>query len=108
MHELKHTLSFPWTSLGEDEKQLYLIFDYTNKDTEDRYFHELIKLNAYQDGIELSGAVYIDENATNAIRQGTTIDRMEAFVLRNEESDIELKITEIRTGENTEYTIKLK
>ena len=97
-----------WTSLGEEQEQIYLIFDHTNNGTEDTGFNSQGKIDVYQDGVALTGAVYLDDNWMNQIRPGTTIERKEAFVLRNKESDVVVKITELRTNESVEHTIKIK
>lgn len=98
----------PWTSLGEDEEQLYLIFDYTNNADEDDYFHMQGDLVAYQDGITLTGALYLDDYATSAIRPGKTVERMEAFVLRDKKTDVELVMKDFRSDEEFESVIKIK
>ena len=98
----------PWTSLGEEEEQLYLIFDYTNNAEEDDYFHMQADLVAYQDGITLTGALYLDDYATSAIRPGKTVERMEAFVLRDKKTDVELVMKDYQSGEELESVIKIK
>lgn len=98
----------PWNSFGEEQKQMYFIFDYTNKSENDAYFSSQIMLKGYQDGIELNVAPYFDDTAMSAIRPNKTIERTEAIVLRNTDSDIELVITEINSGESVECTLKVK
>ncbi len=107
----------PWNSLGEDHEQIYFIFDYTNKYTEDTYYNQQIELQAYQNGVEMSGAPYVGDYAGKNIRPETTIENKEAFIIEDKESDILLKITAYSTSdglrtsafeESAEYTIRIK
>lgn len=97
-----------WDSWGEEEEQIYLIFDHTNNGERDAGFSNQAKFDIYQDGISLVNAGFLDDNWMTAIRTGATIERIEAFTLRNNKSDVVIKITEISTNESAEYTIKIK
>ena len=107
----------PWTSLGEEQEQIYFIFDYCNKYTEETYYNQQIEMTAYQNGIEMSKAPFAGDYAGKSIRPETTIENKEAFIIEDKESDILLKITAYSTSnglrtaayeESAEYTIKIK
>ena len=106
-----------WTSLGEEQEQIYFIFDYCNKYTEETYYNQQIEMIAYQNGIEMSKAPYVGDYVGKNIRPETTIENKEAFIIEDKESDILLKLTAYSTSnglrssayeESAEYTIKIK
>jgi outer membrane lipoprotein-sorting protein len=107
----------PWNSLGEDLEQIYFIYDYTNKGSEDTYCNQQIEIQAYQNGVEMTGATYVNDYAGKSIRPETTIENKEVFVIEDKESDILLKITAYSTSnglrtaafeESAEFTVKIK
>lgn len=99
---------FNWEEWGDKKDQIYFAFEHTNNGTNDQYFSSQAKFDVYQDGIALTKSSFLDENWMNQIRPGATIERMEAYNLRNTESDIILKITGFKGNQSSEYTIKIK
>lgn len=97
-----------WEEWGDKKDQIYFAFEHTNNGTNDEYFSSQAKFDVYQDGIALAKSGFLDENWSTQIRPGATIERMEAFNLRNKESDVVLKITEYKGNQSSEYTIKIK
>ena len=97
-----------WNSFGEDERQIYLIFDYTNKAEDDSIYGSLADIKAYQDGVELITAPYIHDDLITAIRPNATIELMTAYTLRNDDSDVLINLTELNNHQNVEHTIKIK
>ena len=96
----------PWESLGQAEKQIYFLYDFTNTYERDSY-PSSVQVIAYQDGVRLDSAVYFDDNSSKMIKNGVSINVASAFVLNNLESDVQVKFT--NSGEESEeYTIKLK
>ena len=82
----------PDTFLGEDILELYLHITFTNNSTEDRSFaHGSIK--GYQDGIQLTSAIHLDEDSNTNVRTGTSIPIVYALQLRNGTSDVELELS---------------
>lgn len=96
----------PWNSFGTDHMQIYFLYDFTNTREEDSYCSS-VQVVAYQDGVRLDVAPYIDDNATAMIKNGVTIALKEAFVLNNLESDVQIKF-EAGGEESAEYTAKIR
>ena len=104
--KLKAYSVIPWESFGQPEKQIYFLYDFINRDEDDRY-PSSVQVIAYQDGVRLDSAIYFDDNSTTMIKNGVSIGVASAFVLNNLESDVQVKF-ENYGEESEEYTITLK
>lgn len=87
--------------LTTDENIGIISLDYTNTSGEVRSFGSHYKIQAYQNGIELETPVYIvdvgeeyknRDNGNKNIKDGITLNIEKAFILENNEDDIEIEI----------------
>lgn len=79
----------------EGKDVIIVNFDFSNSDSEGKSFSVSTSTKAFQDGIELSHAYFIDneyynsENSLKQVRDGATIAVQEAFELNNLTSPVE-------------------
>lgn len=79
-------------------KCVAVYYEFTNNSDDNKAFYVTIADKAFQDGVELESSLFhvSDESHDSSaeIRPGVTITVCEAYVLRNEESDVELEVRE--------------
>ena len=97
--------------------QISFVIDYTNTndDINKSFYHMKSQIKLYQDGAELTtGYSRHDKDESTQLRNGTTIEVITTYNLRNETSDVELECYEpdkwgFQTGERASaFTIKIQ
>lgn len=78
------------------DKCVAVYYEFTNNSDEEKTFWTTISDKAFQDGVELESSIFhVNDDSKNSnveIKSGVTITVCSGFVLRNENSDIELEI----------------
>lgn len=84
----------------DDEKILVVTYTFTNNSETNASFDVSIYEQCFQNGVELNKDYFTDiedydtSNSTKSIKPGTSIDVQQAYVLNDEESDIDVEISE--------------
>lgn len=97
----------------EGKQALKVIVDFTNNSDEAVAFDLATMAKAFQDGIELDQAfdvAKLGDNQSKQIKKGATIEVAIAFELSNQESPVEVEITEFMSfnDDKVTQTIELK
>lgn len=83
---------------SSDDKCIAIYFEFTNNTDENKAFYTSIRDTAFQDGVELESSIFhVNEESRDSnveIQPGKTITLCEAFVLRDDENDVELTVGE--------------
>lgn len=84
----------------DDEKILVVTYTFTNNSETNASFDVAIYEQCFQNGVELNKNFftdidnYDDSNSTKSIKPGASIDVQQAYDLNDEESDIDVEISE--------------
>lgn len=79
------------------DKCVAVYYEFTNNSKDNRSFYTTVSDKAFQNGIELEDSLFHvndeSKNSTVEIKPGVTLTVCSGFVLRDEESDVELEIS---------------
>ncbi|HHX19625.1 MAG TPA: DUF5067 domain-containing protein [Clostridiaceae bacterium] len=98
----KYVVKFTATKSDKtfDEKDVvHLYFDFTNKSGETISSSHALRINAFQNGVQLTGVQFIDDTgegdkATKAVKDGATINNVRITFYVEDTSDITLEVSE--------------
>lgn len=95
----------------DNEKNIILTFDYTNTDDTEWHFYTALG-DVYQGGVHIPRALdTLEKENTTSIRQGTTLEVVTSYTIRNESDSFELIFHNMHptSGDDVEivYTLEL-
>ena len=109
-----HTYTYLKHEVAEHNGEEYVVFyfDYTNDSEETSYCYQEISVEAFQDGVELTGYNWLDNefmaNTMKKVQTGTTIEIALGFEISSM-NDITLYIgSRMMDGDSEEYTFALE
>lgn len=98
----------------EDQKVIVVTYTFTNNSTVDMSYEVAIYDQCFQNGIELNKEFLVDsddydtDNSSKTIKPGNSIDVQQAYILNDEETTIDVEISEfLGFGDPIKFTIDL-